>query len=139
MNKAMLTGRLGRDPELLYTRKGTPVLSMRIATNESYTDKDGNKVDKAEWHTVICFSRLAENCASYLKKGSLVSLDGSLQTRKWQDKDGNDRYTTEIRARHIEFLSRAQQEPQDDVPIDDHDNLSPAFPDEPLPVDDVPF
>ncbi len=106
LNKVMLIGRLGRDPELRYASTGTAMANLRIATDESYVDRDGNKVDRTEWHTVVVFQRQAENCANYLGKGSLVFVEGSLQTRKWQDKDGQDRYTTEIKANRVQFLDR---------------------------------
>ena len=106
MNKVMLIGRLGKDPELRYTPNGSPVANLRIATDESYTDRDGNKVDRTEWHTVVVFQRQAENCQAYLKKGSLVFVEGSLQTRKWQDQQGQDRYSTEIKAIRVQFLDR---------------------------------
>ena len=105
MNKAMLIGRLGRDPELRRSSTGTPMTSLRIATDEGYTDRDGNKVERTEWHTVVVFQRQAENCVNYLRKGSLVFVEGSLQTRKWQDQ-GQDRYVTEIKASRIQFLDR---------------------------------
>lgn len=106
LNKVMIIGRLGRDPELRYSASGTPMANLRIATDESYTDRDGNKVDRTEWHTVVVFQRQAENCANYLAKGSLVFVEGSLQTRKWQDQQGQDRYTTEIKAQRVQFLDR---------------------------------
>ena len=106
MNKVMLIGRLGRDPELRYATNGSPVATLRIATDESYTDRDGQKVARTEWHSVVVFQRQAENCQTYLKKGSLIFVEGSLQTRKWQDQQGQDRYTTEIKAARVQFLDR---------------------------------
>jgi single-strand DNA-binding protein len=106
LNKVMLIGRLGRDPELKYATTGMPIATMRIATDESYTDRDGQRQERTEWHSVVVFQRLAENCANYLAKGSLVYVEGSLQTRKWQDQQGQDRYTTEIRAQRVQFLDR---------------------------------
>ena len=106
LNKVMIIGRLGRDPELRYTQSGAPIASLNIATDESYTDRDGNKVERTEWHRVSVFQRQAENCAHYLSKGSLVYVEGSLQTRKWQDQQGQDRYTTEIKAQRVQFLER---------------------------------
>jgi single-strand DNA-binding protein len=106
LNKVMIIGRLGRDPELRYSQSGAPVANLNVATDESYTDREGNKVDRAEWHRVVVFQRQAENCANYLRKGSLVFIEGSLQTRKWQDQQGQDRYTTEIRAQRVQFLDR---------------------------------
>jgi single-strand DNA-binding protein len=106
VNKVILIGRLGRDPELRYSSAGMPIASLRIATDESYVDRDGNKVDRTEWHTVVVFQRTAENCANFLSKGSLVYVEGSLQTRKWQDQQGQDRYSTEVKALRVQFLDR---------------------------------
>lgn len=106
LNKCMIIGRLGRDVELRYSQNGSPVASLNIATDESYTDRDGNKVERVEWHRVTVYGKQAENCANYLHKGSLVYVEGSLQTRKWQDQNGQDRYTTEIKAQRVQFLDR---------------------------------
>ncbi len=106
LNKVMIIGRLGRDPELRYSQSGAPVCTLNIATDESYTDRDGNRVDRAEWHRVVVFQKAAENCSQYLSKGSLVFVEGSLQTRKWQDQQGQDRYTTEIKAQRVQFLDK---------------------------------
>jgi single-strand DNA-binding protein len=106
LNKVMLIGRLGRDPEIRYAANGAAVANMRLATDESYTDREGNKVERTEWHTVVAFQRQAENCKSFLGKGSLVFVEGSLQTRKWQDQQGQDRYSTEVKASRVLFLDR---------------------------------
>ena len=105
INKVILVGNLGQDPELRYTGNGTAVCNMRLATNESYKDADGNMVDKTEWHSVVAWSRLAEICGEYLKKGSQVYFEGSLQTRSYDDRDGNTKYVTEIKAREMMMLS----------------------------------
>ncbi len=105
INKVILIGNLGQDPELRYTPSGTAVCNMRIATNESYKDSNGEWVDKTEWHSVVAWARLAEICGQYLKKGSQVYFEGSLQTRSWEDRDGNTRYTTEVKAREMMMLS----------------------------------
>lgn len=165
LNKVMIIGRLGRDPELRYSQSGTPMCSLNVATDESYTDREGNKVERTEWHRVSVFQRAAENCANYLAKGSLVYVEGSLQTRKWQDQQGQDRYTTEIRAQRIQFLDkrgaqgdapyqgteenrnapsrrgpvggqRSQAAPHSQEPQED---FGPAFPSEAAAMDDVPF
>lgn len=104
VNKVILIGNLGQDPELRYTGSGTAVCNLRIATNESYKDREGNLVDKTEWHNVVAWDRLAEICNEYLQKGSQVYFEGSLQTRSWEDRDGNTRYTTEVKAREMMFL-----------------------------------
>jgi single stranded DNA-binding protein (ssb) len=110
MNKVMLIGRLGKDPELRYAANGSPIANIRIATDDSYTDRDGNKVDRTEWHTVVVFQRQAEACQKYLKKGSLVFVEGSILTRKWQDQQGQDRYSTEVKAVRVQFLDRHREE-----------------------------
>src|SRR5690606_5417695 len=95
INKVILVGNLGQDPELRYTGTGTAVCNMRVATNEAYKDADGNMVEKTEWHSVVAWGRLGEICAEYLKKGSHVYVEGSLQPYSWADKDRNTPYTTE--------------------------------------------
>ena len=109
LNKVMLIGRLGADPEIKYTQSGTPVANLRIATDESYTDRNGQRQDRTEWHTVIAFQRTAEICQQYLHKGSLVYIEGKLQTRKWQDKNGQERYSTEIQCQRLQMLERKQE------------------------------
>ncbi len=104
VNKVILIGNLGQDPELRYTGSGTAVCNMRIATTESYKDSNGEWVEKTEWHNVVAWARLAEICNEYLRKGSQVYFEGSLQTRSWDDRDGNTRYTTEIKAREMLML-----------------------------------
>lgn len=104
INKVILIGNLGADPELRRTPNGTAVTELRLATNESYKDRDGNQQDKTEWHSVVVWDRLAEICEQYLKKGSQVYIEGSLQTRSYEDKDGNTRYKTEIKAREMQIL-----------------------------------
>jgi len=104
VNKVILIGNLGQDPELRYTGSGTAVCNMRLATTESYKDRDGNMVENTEWHNVVAWARLAEICGEYLKKGSQVYFEGQLQTRQWEDRDGNTRYTTEVKAREMTML-----------------------------------
>ena len=105
-NKVFLLGRLARDPEIRYTQNGSAIANMTVATDESFTGSDGNKVERTEWHRVTVFGKAAENCGNYLGKGSLVHVEGSLATRKWQDQNGQDRYTTEIKAQRVQFLNR---------------------------------
>lgn len=105
VNKVILIGNLGRDPEVRYSPNGGAIANITLATSESWKDKNtGEQVDKTEWHRVVFFRRLAEIAGEYLKKGSKVYIEGKLQTRKWQDKDGNDRYTTEIVANEMQML-----------------------------------
>ena len=108
LNKVMIIGRLGADPELRYTQAGQPICSLRVATDESYTDKDGNRVERTEWHSVVAFGKTADHCNQFLRKGSLVYVEGKLATRKWQDQKGQDRYTTEIRAERVQFLEKRE-------------------------------
>jgi single-strand DNA-binding protein len=96
VNKVILVGNVGRDPELRYTQGGQPVASFSIATNERFKDKDGNWKDRTEWHRIVAWGRLAEICGEYLRKGRQVYVEGRIQTRDWEDKEGNKRQTTEI-------------------------------------------
>ncbi len=104
INKVILVGNLGADPELRYTGSGTAVCNFSVATTESYKDRDGNQVENTEWHRVVAWARLAEICGEYLSKGRQVYIEGQLQTRQWEDKDGNTKYTTEIKAREMQML-----------------------------------
>jgi len=104
VNKVILVGNLGADPELRFTANQTPVCSLRIATGEKRKDASGNWVDHTEWHSIVAFGKTAENCSQYLQKGRQVYIEGKLQTRKWQDKEGKDRYSTEIIANTVQFL-----------------------------------
>jgi len=105
VNKVILVGNLGRDPEVRYMPSGNAVANVTLATTESWKDKQtGEKQERTEWHNVVFYSRLAEIAGEYLKKGSQVYVEGSLRTRKWQDKSGNDRYTTEIIASDMQML-----------------------------------
>src|ERR1051326_7451000 len=111
VNKVILIGRLGRDPELKYTGTGTPFCRFSIATDDSWTDKtSGERQERTEWHSIVVWNKLAEICNEYLRKGRLVYIEGSLQTREWDDQDGNKRKTTEIRARDMVLLSSPQGE-----------------------------
>lgn len=104
VNKVILIGNLGRDPEMRYMPSGDAIANLRIATTDKFKDKSGEQQEVTEWHSVSFFGKLAEICGQYLKKGSQVYVEGSLRTRKWQDKDGNDRYTTEIRGDRMQML-----------------------------------
>ncbi len=105
VNKVILIGNLGNDPEVRYTAGGAAVANISIATTESWKDKEsGEQQEKTEWHRVVFFNRLAEIVAEYLKKGSQIYVEGRLQTRKWQDKEGNDKYSTEIVANEMQML-----------------------------------
>jgi len=104
VNKVILVGNLGQNPELKYTPSGQAVCNLSIATNESWTGKDGTKQEKTEWHRLVLFGKLAELAGQYLQKGRQVYTEGKLQTRSWQDKDGQTKYTTEIVASTLQFL-----------------------------------
>ena len=105
INKVILVGNLGQDPEVRYSASGAAVATLTIATSEQWTDKQsGQKQERTEWHRVVMFNRLGEIAGEYLKKGSQVYIEGKLQTRKWQDQNGQDRYTTEIVANEMQML-----------------------------------
>lgn len=107
LNKVQIIGHLGQDPDVRYMPSGKPVANLRIATSEKWT-KDGQTQERTEWHSVVMFDRLGEIAGEYLRKGSLVYVEGKLQTRKWQDKEGKDRYSTEIVARDMQMLGGRQ-------------------------------
>jgi single-strand DNA-binding protein len=152
-NKAILIGRLGRDPELRYTQSGTPVTNISLATNEMYTDRDGNRQERTDWHRVVVWNRQAETVANYLGKGRMVLVEGPIQTRKWQDNQGQNRYTTEVKAMRVVFLDSqgdaATRAPGggggsgEDPFAFSEDGLSedqgPVFPSEAGSMDDAPF
>lgn len=104
VNKVILVGNLGQDPELRSTQAGQSVCSLRLATTDRFKDRDGNMQDRTEWHTVVVWGRQAEIVNQYCRKGKQIYVEGRLQTRKWQDRDGKDRYTTEIVADTVRFL-----------------------------------
>lgn len=160
INKVILIGNLGADPDARMTAQGSTVTNLNIATDESYKDKNtGQMVPKTEWHRVVMFNRLGEIAKDYLRKGSKVYIEGKLQTRKWQDQGGNDRYTTEIIAQEMQMLdskqgdsaptpsqqgyqappaqqSHAQASPMSGIPHTDHQGYAAPPPDF---DDDVPF
>lgn len=110
VNKVILLGHLGGDPELRYLPDGSPVASFSIATNETWKDKNGEKQERTEWHRCQAWGRLAEIAGEYLKKGAPVYLEGKIRTRKWQDKNGQDRYTTEIVVERLQMLGGKRDE-----------------------------
>lgn len=120
LNKVQLIGRLGADPETRYMPSGSAVTNLRIATSETWKDKQtGDKQERTEWHSVAFFGRLAEVAAEYLRKGSQCYVEGKLRTRKWQDRDGNDRYTTEIVANELVMLGGKRSEQPKQAEADD--------------------
>jgi len=109
VNKVIVLGNLGRDPELRHTPAGKAVCTLRVATNESWTDQSGERQERTEWHQIVVWGRSAENCNQYLRKGRSVFVEGRLQTRKWQDKEGQDRWTTEIVADRVQFIGGGER------------------------------
>ena len=110
VNKAILIGKLGRDPELRYTQAGQAVVNFTLATNETWNDKaSGEKVERTEWHRIVVWGRVGELCAQYLTKGRSVYVEGRIQTREWEDKEGQKRRTTEINAQTVNFLDSGQR------------------------------
>lgn len=125
VNKVIIVGNLGQDPETRYTQSGTAVTNISVATSESWTDKQsGQKQERTEWHRIVFFNKLAEIAAEYLRKGSQVYIDGQLRTRKWQDQQGVDRYTTEIVSDEMQMLGSkgdgGQQQPEARAPAAPH-------------------
>ncbi len=104
VNKVILVGRLGKDPETRYMTNGEAVTNVSLATSENYKDKSGEKQERTEWHNLVFYRRLAEIAGEYLKKGAQIYVEGRIQTRKWQDKEGKDRYTTEIIVNEMKML-----------------------------------
>jgi single-strand DNA-binding protein len=104
LNKVMLIGNLGADPETRFTQDGTCVCNLRVATTEKFKNRNGEPQERTEWHRVVMWGRLGEIANQYLSKGSRVYIEGKIETRKWQDRDGNDKYTTEIRANEMKML-----------------------------------
>ncbi|MEK6777182.1 MAG: single-stranded DNA-binding protein [bacterium] len=104
LNRVQLIGRLGKNPEVRYTANGSAVANFSLATNETWTGKDGQKNERTEWHNLVAWGKLGEICGEYLTKGKQIYIEGRLNTRSWEDKDGNKRYTTEIRAENMIML-----------------------------------
>ena len=141
INKVILVGNLGQDPEVKYTAGGAAVTTLSLATSESWKDKDtGSDQEKTEWHRVVLWRRLAEIAGEYLKKGSKVYIEGQLQTRKWEQ-DGQTRYTTEVVGRDMQFLDSRGSSSSDSSSYDDtnQDLSSQNLPDSGITDDDIPF
>ena len=121
INKVILVGRLGADPEVRYLQDGSMVTNFKLATDESYKDKSGERVKKTEWHRIVSFGKTAEICGNYLTKGKLVYVEGILQTRSYDDKDGVKRYTTEIVISNVQMLepkeAKPEPKPDEDCPF----------------------
>ena len=148
VNKVILVGNVGQDPEVRHMPSGGAVTNLSVATSESWKDKNtGERVDRTEWHRVVFFNRLGEIAGEYLKRGKKVYIEGSLRTRKWQDKEGQDRYTTEIVANEMQMLDSRGDEPSGGAfdqstqsanqPVKSHhsESAAPAA----IEEDDIPF
>jgi len=114
VNKVILLGRLGRDPEIRYTPAGSPVVTLNLATTESFS-QEGSRQERTEWHKVIAWHKIAENCSKYLKKGQEVYVEGKLQTRSWEGQQGQKKYATEIRASEVKFLGGGASSNKDET------------------------
>lgn len=140
INKAILVGRLGSDPEVRYTPSGVAVANFNIATSEEWKDKDtGEKKERTEWHRIVAWSKLGEICGEYLSKGRQVYIEGRIQTRSWEDRDGNKRYTTEIVASDVQFLGGRDAgpgaRPEGGAPASNFESSPIQAPED----DDIPF
>lgn len=141
VNKVILIGHLGRDPELRYTAGGQAVANFTLATSESFTKRDGGREERTEWHRIVAWGKLAEICGEYLQKGRQVYIEGRLQTREWEDKDGGKRRTTEIVAREMQMLGRREagrssESGASGAPTDEGEPMGDGFSNG---DDDIPF
>jgi len=143
LNKVMLIGRLGRDPELRYTQNGQTVAKFSVATDEVWVDKSGTKQSRVEWHNIVAWGKLAEICNQYLKKGRLVYVEGRIQTRQWEDQSGGKRSTTEIVISDMNILESRAAAAAEPAATEYGDSTvsrdEPPVVDEPITDDDVPF
>ena len=136
VNKVIILGRLGQDPELKHTPSGAVVCNLSLATTEAWNDKKtGQKQEKTEWHRVVMFGKIAELSNQYLKKGSQAFVEGKLQTRSWEDKDGNKRYTTEIVANSVQFIGAKNESSSEQKPAEDYKPSEDAD----FAADNIPF
>jgi len=142
VNKVILIGHLGADPQMRFTPNGTPVAQFNLATTERFNDRNGERQERTEWHRIVAWSRLAEICNQYLKKGKQVYVEGRLQTRSWEDQSGNKRYTTEIVANNMIMLGRAgdvaEDTPAQSAPAEETEQ-SPSGSASASNEDDLPF
>lgn len=148
VNKVIVLGRLGQDPEMKYTPSGAAVCNFSVATSENWTDKSGQKQERTEWHRIVVWGKLAELCNQYLSKGRQAFVEGKLQTRSWDDKDGTKRYTTEIMATTVQFIGGASTGANNNAGANNYndnynDNYSQNQPeivsDSSFAADDIPF
>jgi single-strand DNA-binding protein len=150
VNKVILVGNLGKDPELRYTASGTAVANFSLATTERYKDRDGNNQEKTEWHNIVAWRQLAEICGKYLTKGRQVYIEGKIQSRSYEDRDGNRRYITEIVADQMQMLGRPsddnggggyqRREQRQERQSGQNQSQQPQYEEPPFnPDDDIPF
>ena len=144
VNKVILIGNLGKDPELRYTPGGQPVATFSLATTERWNDRNGQRQDRTEWHNIVVWGKQGEMVNQYLKKGRSAYIEGRITTRSWDDKDGNKRYKTEIVATHVQFLGSAGQPSNEmdggpDHGMSDFDTRQPGPEQVPAAEDDLPF
>ncbi len=135
INKVILIGNLGADPDVRYTPSGKAVANFRIATSEQWTNKDGGKEERTEWHKIVAWGRLGEICGEYLRKGKQVYIEGRLQTKMWEDRDGNKRYTTEVVAQGMQMLGVAGKAGK----TESTDERFPMEEPVTVPEDEIPF
>ena len=138
VNKVILVGNLGKDPELIKTPSGTSLCKFSIATTERFKNKQGEQQTKTEWHNIIVWGGLAETCGKWLHKGKQVYIEGKLQTSNYEDNDGNKRYRSEIVASSMQMLGRASESNETDIPAPRTEGFSKGYPDN-LDKDDIPF
>ena len=137
VNKVILVGNLGRDPEVRYIKDGTPVANLRLATSETWNDQNGQRQERTEWHRIVAWGKLAEIAKEYMSKGRQIYVEGKLQTRSWDDREGNKRYTTEVKADQIIMLgSRGDSAGSRDVSAPPAEPAAAPFE---ATEDDVPF
>lgn len=143
VNNVILIGRLGKDPEVTYSKSGVPFCRFSLATNEKFKDQDGKLRERTEWHNIVCFAKLAEVCGQYLNKGCEVYIEGPIRTRQWEDRDGNQRTSFNIVARRMQMFSSAHgngskpktqaampaaTSSEEDNPFSGHDTTEPDVP-----------
>lgn len=138
LNKVMLIGKLGKDPEVRFTSSGQAVAGFSMATNEKFKNKSGEWEDRTEWHNITLWGKLAEIAGEYLSKGKMAYIEGRLQTRKWQDKNGNDRYTTDIVGDKLQLLSPKNDSSRSSETVP-HPATSERVEEQPFQDDDIPF
>lgn len=140
VNKVFLIGNLGRDPEVRYTTGGTPVANVTLATTERWNDPAGERKERTEWHRLVIWAKQAEIAGEYLRKGRQIFVEGSLQTREWTDREGNKRYTTEIRVQRFQMLGRPGDAPAagPSAPAE-HEDSAVAESENSYAEDDIPF